>query len=98
MTLTSTQDIVEVPITEADVPNVFVSVMLVKGRTSTDPAADEIGQPSFRIGYTELSVDDSSKGLRVDVSADRDEYRPGQPVTVSVAVAGAQTGNPRPAK
>ena len=92
VTITSTQDIVEVPITEADVPNVFVSVMLVKGRTSTDPASDD-GRPSFRIGYTELSVDDSSKGLRVDVSADRDEYRPGQPVTVSVAVA-ARDGKP----
>ena len=33
-TVTSRQDIVEVPITEADIPNVFVSVVLVKGRTS----------------------------------------------------------------
>ena len=31
--LTSTQQTVEVPITEADIPNVYVSVMLVKGRT-----------------------------------------------------------------
>ena len=30
-TVTSTQDTVEVPITEADVPNVYVSVLLVKG-------------------------------------------------------------------
>jgi uncharacterized protein YfaS (alpha-2-macroglobulin family) len=84
-TITSTQDAVEVPITEADVPNVYVSVMLVKGRTSDELTTDD-GQPSFRIGYTTLSVDDSSKRLRVDVSADGEEYRPGQPMTVSVTV------------
>ena len=87
--ITSTQDTVDVPITDADVPNVYVSVLLVKGRTSTELAADgtDPGQPAFRVGYTELTVDDSSKRLNVDVSADREEYRPRQPVTVSVAVA-----------
>ena len=94
-TVTSTQDAVEVPITEADVPNVYVSVLLVKGRTTDDLAADgiDVGQPSYRIGYTELTVDDSSKRLRVDVAADREEYRPRQPVSVSVAVA-APGGKP----
>jgi uncharacterized protein YfaS (alpha-2-macroglobulin family) len=87
--ITSTQDTVDVPITEADVPNVYVSVLLVKGRTSTELAADgsDQGQPAFRVGHTELTVDDASKRLSVKVSADRDEYRPRQPVTVSVAVA-----------
>ena len=33
-TITSTQDTVDVPITGADAPNVYVSVMLVRGRTS----------------------------------------------------------------
>ena len=32
-TLTSTQQSIAIPITEADIPNVFVSVLLVKGRT-----------------------------------------------------------------
>ena len=88
-TVTSMQDAVEVPVTEADVPNVYVSVLLVKGRTADELAADgtDVGQPSYRIGYTELTVDDSSKRLRVDVAADREEYRPRQPVSVSVAVA-----------
>ena len=34
--LTSSQQYVTVPITEDDIPNVFVSVLLVKGRTSAD--------------------------------------------------------------
>ena len=87
--VTSMQDAVEVPVTEADVPNVYVSVLLVKGRTADELAADgtDVGQPSYRVGYTELTVDDSSKRLRVDVAADREEYGPRQPVRVAVAVA-----------
>jgi uncharacterized protein YfaS (alpha-2-macroglobulin family) len=85
----STQDVVEVPITEAHVPNVFVSVLLVRGRTSNELAPDgtDYGKPSYRVGYAELTVDEASKRLDVTVSSDRDDYRPGQPVNVSVSVA-----------
>lgn len=93
-TIASTQDTVEVPVTEADVPNVYVSVVLVKGRTSSEFTADgDIGRPAYRVGYTELTVDDGSKRLRVEVSADREEYRPRQPARVSVAVT-ARDGKP----
>ena len=94
--ITSTQDAIDVPITEADVPNVYVSVLLVKGRTSTDAGADDSdpGKPGFRVGYTELTVDDGSKRLNVAVKADKQEYRPRQEVAVSVNVADAQ-GRPR---
>lgn len=86
----STQDVVEVPITEEDVPNVFVSVVLVKGRTVTPAGADGIdsGAPAFRLGYAELTIDDGSKRLAVEVSADRETFRPHDPVNVSVVVSG----------
>ena len=90
--VTSMQDTVDVPITEADVPNVYVSVMLVKGRTSDElgPDGTDLGKPAYRVGYTELTVDDAAKRLDVSVSSDREEYRPKQPVKVDVSVAGAQ--------
>ena len=55
--LTSTQQSIDVPIGEADIPNLYVSVLLVKGRTKPleaaakedDPA--DPGKPSFRLGY-----------------------------------------------
>jgi uncharacterized protein YfaS (alpha-2-macroglobulin family) len=90
LTIRSTQDVVEVPITEADVPNLFVSVLLVKGRT---PAAagstGDPGAPAYRLGTTELTIDTASKRLGVTVSTDRDVFRPADPVHVSVAVAAA---------
>ena len=92
----STQDAVEIPITDADVPNVYVSVMLFKGRTevASTPENPDPGKPAFRVGYVELTVDDASKRLQVEVKADREEYRPRQNVNVSVAVRDA-AGRPR---
>jgi uncharacterized protein YfaS (alpha-2-macroglobulin family) len=87
-TLTSTQQTLEIPITEADIPNVYVSVLLVRGRTSTDFGQDgsDPGKPQFRLGYTHLKVEDATKKLAVAVSADRAEYRPANNAKVTVNV------------
>ncbi|MEO8383364.1 MAG: alpha-2-macroglobulin family protein [Acidobacteriota bacterium] len=86
--LTSTQQTITVPITEKDIPNVFVSVQLVKGRTKQDPGKDgsDPGKPAFRLGYVELKVTDETKRLAVDVKADRDEFRPATKAKIEVNV------------
>ncbi|MBC8646816.1 MAG: hypothetical protein H7X85_06605, partial [Thermoanaerobaculia bacterium] len=88
-TLRSTQETLEVPIEEADVPNVYVSVLLLKGRTGsyTDTDASDPGKPAFRLGYVELKVEDAAKRLKVQVATDREEYRPADKARVSVSVA-----------
>src|SRR5262249_24623069 len=91
--LTSTQQTVNVPIAAGDIPNVFVSVLLVKGRTRADVAADDSsdpGKPSFRLGYARLNVEDASKRLSVAVKADREEFRPAGSAKVDVMVKDAQ--------
>ena len=90
-TLSSTQQTVEVPVTENDIPNVYVSVLLIRGRTSEELGNDgtDPGKPAFRLGYTELTVADDSKKLAVKVSADRAEYRPANTAKITVTVADA---------
>jgi uncharacterized protein YfaS (alpha-2-macroglobulin family) len=101
--LTSTQQSISIPVTEADIPNVYVSVLLVKGRTTAPPPAgpgqgspapqadsSDPGKPSFRLGYVELKVEDASKRLTVAVTADRQEYRPGNGATVTLDVKDQQ--------
>ncbi|HEV2721843.1 MAG TPA: MG2 domain-containing protein, partial [Thermoanaerobaculia bacterium] len=85
--LTTTQPTVSVPITEKDIPNLFVSVVLVKGRTK-EGIEEEVdpGKPAFRVGYVELGVEDAAKRLKVDVKANRDEYRPASKARVEVQV------------
>jgi uncharacterized protein YfaS (alpha-2-macroglobulin family) len=93
--LTSSQQYVTVPITEADIPNVYVSVLLVKGRTKNDTPQDgsDPGKPTFRLGYAELKVEDSTKRLSLGVTADKVEYRPANMAAVKVQVKDSR-GNP----
>ena len=102
--LTSTQQSITVPIGEADIPNVFVSVLLVKGRSkaaagpSSEPDdTSDPGKPAFRLGYTELRVEDASKRLDVTVTANKEEYRPANAAKVDVAVKD-QKGGPSAAE
>ena len=97
--LTSTQQTVSVPITEDDVPNLFVSVLLVKGRTGAYSGKDtsDPGKPAFRLGYVELRVEDAAKRLAVSVKADREEYRPGSRAHIEAAVRDHE-GLPAPAE
>jgi alpha-2-macroglobulin len=85
--LTSTQTTVSVPIAEKDIPNLFVSVLLLKGRTK-EGVEDESdpGKPAFRLGYAALNVEDATKRLKVAVKANRDEYRPASKARVEVDV------------
>jgi uncharacterized protein YfaS (alpha-2-macroglobulin family) len=97
--LTSTQQTVTVKVREEDIPNVFVSVLLVKGRSgafTTEDASDP-GKPAFRLGYAELKVDDGSRRLAVEVKTDREEYRPAAKARVDVTVTDA-AGAPAPSE
>ena len=94
--LTSTQQSVSIPTSDSDIPNVFVSVLLVKGRTNPAPAnaaatttsedTSDPGKPSFRLGYVELKVEDRTKRLGVTVSSDREEYRPASKASLRLDV------------
>ena len=59
--------VLDVPVEKAYFPNVYVSVVLVPRGTS----------PSFKVGYAEIRVDDNEQNLTVSVSADRENYQPG---------------------
>ena len=85
--LTSTQTTVSVPITEKDIPNLYVSVLLLKGRTK-EGVEDESdpGKPAFRLGYTAINIEDATKRLKVAVKANRDEYRPASKARIEVDV------------
>jgi uncharacterized protein YfaS (alpha-2-macroglobulin family) len=87
----------EVPITEAMVPNAFVSIVLLRGRVhdEKDAAGYETGAPAFRLGYARLEVDPGSQRLAVKVGASAQVARPGSVVQLEVKVADAK-GAPAP--
>jgi uncharacterized protein YfaS (alpha-2-macroglobulin family) len=82
---------IAVPIRPEYVPNVFVSVLLVQGRSATARPGEnqDVGKPSFKIGYVNLNVDPGEKRLAVAIRKDKEEYRPRDPVTLDLRVTDA---------
>jgi uncharacterized protein YfaS (alpha-2-macroglobulin family) len=78
----------EVPLGEDAIPNVFVSVVVVRGRLPEKAAAvnDDPGRPAVRIGYAQLKVEKKSKRLLVLVTPDGAEKRPRDKVKVDLQI------------
>lgn len=94
--LEGSMPVVEVPIRPEYSPNVFVSVVMVRGRIDAAPDPERIdpGRPAYRIGVCEIKVPPLDRRLKVTVKPGKAEYRPGQEASVEVAVAAAG-GAPR---
>ena len=74
---------VQVPITDADAPNVFVSVMLLRG---ANDSPRKIKTPEYRIGYCEVKVTRPNDKLAVSVKPSSPTAKPGEKVQLDVEV------------
>src|SRR5262249_23147061 len=70
ITLTSNSTIYELPITPEFAPNVYVSVLLVKGVDDHNPV------PAFRAGLVQLGVDNKQKEITIELSRDKEQAGP----------------------
>lgn len=91
--LKSNSDVLRVPIVEAHVPNVFVSVVIIQG---SEPAPD--GLATFKMGLVKLPVSVAAKELTITLAPDKDmaageHYSPRQTATYDVLVTD-QGGKP----
>jgi uncharacterized protein YfaS (alpha-2-macroglobulin family) len=79
---------IEIPITSDHLPNVYVSVLLVQGRTAPkiEDNTQDLGKPSFKIGYAKLNVDPSEKRLAIDIHELAPAYKPGEEVSIDFTV------------
>ena len=75
--LSGKQPIVEVPIKGHYAPNVFVSVLAVRGRVSdVQPTAlVDLGRPAYKLGIAEIYVGWKAHELNVKVNTDKQVYR-----------------------
>jgi uncharacterized protein YfaS (alpha-2-macroglobulin family) len=90
--LVGSAPVIEVPLTDEHLPNLYVSVMLLRGRVA-DEAADpeeDTGKPAFKIGYIDLPVAPDSQRLKVEVATDKPKYGPGEEAVVKLKVSDAQ--------
>ncbi|HID65352.1 MAG TPA: hypothetical protein EYP49_21755, partial [Anaerolineae bacterium] len=83
LTLETNSDLIEVPILSEYAPNVYVSVVIVKGMDETEPLG------SFKVGYAALPVSTREKELKLTIKPDKDveageHYGPRETVTYDI--------------
>jgi len=71
---------IRIPIVDRSVPDVFVSVVLYRGPTSTDPL------PRYKVGYAELRVSTDTRKLNVTIKPNVAQAEPGQTVGYDIKV------------
>jgi uncharacterized protein YfaS (alpha-2-macroglobulin family) len=84
---------VTIPISERMRPNAYVSVHLVKARSTPPPAAGgktDLGAPTYRAGQAELRVDPEARRLKVVLTPNKRELRPGENIEVALEVKDAR--------
>ena len=74
---------IEVPVMDGDAPNVFVSVLLLRG---VNESPRKIKMPEYRAGYCQLNVPKKDSKLSVEIRPSQPEYQPGNEVSVQVNV------------
>jgi uncharacterized protein YfaS (alpha-2-macroglobulin family) len=79
--------VVRIPIGEADAPNVYVSVVVVRGATAS---GKKLAMPEYRAGYTEIQVPSEALALKVAVEPAQSEVLPGSELAVKVRVSDAR--------
>ena len=76
-----------VPVGDGGIPDVYVGVVLVRGRVQQGDkaeAGEDPGRPQVRVGYAKLKVERKSKRLTVEVTPERTQYRPRETVKVAL--------------
>ena len=83
---------IAIPVRSEYLPNAYVSVLLVQGRTTPKVAdnTQDLGKPSFKIGYAKLNVDPAEKRLAVDILKIARTYKPAEEVTLDLKVKDAE--------
>ncbi|NQT61480.1 MAG: hypothetical protein HQ556_00855 [Candidatus Marinimicrobia bacterium] len=78
----------EIPILSAHAPNIFVSVIIMRGRThdQKDASGFETGAPAFKIGYANLKVDPAANKLSIQINPSTSIAHPGQKIKVDLKV------------
>ncbi|MBI3325682.1 MAG: alpha-2-macroglobulin [Nitrospinae bacterium] len=95
--LSGKEPVVKVPVRDHYAPNIFISVLAVRGRVGgVQPTAMvDLGRPSYKLGVAEIRVGWRAHELLVKVSTDQATYRVREKAIVRIAVQTA-SGQPPP--
>lgn len=75
--------VIELPLTDMDAPNAFVSVIVIRG---ADASPRKHKEPALKLGYCTLNVTNVKDRLKVALDVEGSQHRPAEKTTVSGAV------------
>lgn len=88
--LEGSTSIVKLPIKEAYAPNIFVSVVLVKGATDIDQSHGQVkahqSQALVRAGRIEVPVEPYEKDIQLSIEPEQKVYKPGEMARVKFKI------------
>ena len=92
--LSGKNPVIELPVKPYYAPNVYVSVLCVRGRAAgvAPTATVDLGRPAFKLGIAEISVGWKVHEVKVDVSPEREVYRTRENAKVTIRAARATGG------
>jgi uncharacterized protein YfaS (alpha-2-macroglobulin family) len=85
--LTLDNPIIRIPLGENEFPNVFVSVIVIRGSAAS---TKQHKMPEYRVGYCALKVESDAKELKLAVKPDREEVRPADAVSITTTITDAK--------
>ena len=89
---------IEVPVKGNHAPNVFVSVLVVRGRLPwiKPTSMVDLGKPGYKLGIAEINVGWKSHELKVQITPDRKVYKVRQKAMVKIKVTAPNGKAPPP--
>lgn len=92
--LSGKNPVVSVPVKPYHAPNVYVSVLLVRGRvTDVAPTATvDLGRPAYKLGIAEIHVGWKAHEIQVEVAPERAVYRTREKAKVAIRAKRAGGG------
>jgi alpha-2-macroglobulin len=96
--LSGKQPVIEIPVKGSYGPNIFVSVLVVRGRvTDVQPTATvDLGRPAYKLGIAEIQVGWRPHELKVAVNTDKPVYKVRDKARVIISVKTADGKLPPP--
>lgn len=87
-TFADSSAVVEIPVRPDYLPGFYVSVMVTAPRVEKPPGpqGEDLGKPTYRMGYVKIPVKDPYKELEVRVNPEKNLYKPGDTVKVGLQV------------
>ena len=80
----TTSEVLQIPIEDDYVPDVYVGVVLYRPPSGDDPV------PRYHVGYARLRVSTESRRLNVSIQPGTDAARPGEPIRYEVQVTNSE--------